>query len=702
MEFQIATDIGGTCTDSVVMDETGSVSVGKALTTYPDFSEGIFDSLADAVDEETSLEELLSEASFFFHATTVGENTIFERDGSETGLLTTEGFEETLHTMRGGYGRWSGLSQEEVKHQVQTEKPEPLIPQDHIVGVGERTYRSDVLKEPDEERLREVLDTFADEGVESVACAFLWSFATPENEQLVRDLVAEEYPELYVTASHEVSPSLGEYERTSTSVINSYLGPTAEQYLESLQDRLFEFGFDGTTLLMFSHGGLVTAEEAIDKPIGLIESGPVAGVLGSQYVGSLVDERNVLSTDMGGTTFKTGVVRGDRIEYADEPMVGRYHYQFPKRDVHSIPVAGGSIVWLEDDTNIPHIGPQSAGSSPGPICYGQGGEEPTLTDVCLLLGYMAPEFFLGGDQTLETERPRELFEETIAEPLGRSVPEAAMDIFELANSVIADFLREHTVEKGIDPREFSLSAIGGASGMFATSYARNLGVPEVIVPATASVHSAFGQLTSDVSHEDRAVLSEPMTHPLDRQRITELFDGMVGEMRDRLRAEGFDEDAITIERSLGLRYRNQVHDILTPIRTDGQLTQADLDATLEQFEQRYRERYGEGSTFEKEAIELKECRIRGTGALSRPQLSPVAETDSTVPEAARVRTKPMYFVDSDGTVETQIYDFEQLPPGTEIAGPAVVATPVTTVVLNPGDDARIDPYKNVVVSVGGV
>ncbi len=702
MVYQIATDIGGTCTDTVVMDETGSVSIGKALTTYPDFSGGIFDSLKDAIsDEDMTLVELLQNTSFFFHATTIGENTIFEKDGAKTGLLTTEGFEETLHQMRGGYGRWSGLSQDEVKHQVRTNKPEPLIPQDDIVGVGERSYRSEVLKEPDEESIVDALDSFDEKGIDAVACSFLWSFVTPDNEQNVTEILEEHYPEMYVSAAHEVSPTLGEYERTSTSVINSYLGPSSKQYLENLEDRLAELGFDGTTLLMFSHGGLVTAQDAIDKPVGLIESGPVAGVLGSKYVGGLIDEQNVLSTDMGGTTFKTGVIRDGRTEYADEPMVGRYHYQFPKLDVHSIPVAGGSIVWLEDDTNIPHIGPQSAGSDPGPICYGQGGEKPTLTDVCLLMGYLAPEFFLGGDHELNTEKPRRIFEKEVADPLGRSVPEAAMDVFKLANSVISDFLREHTVEKGIDLRDFSLSAIGGASGMFATSYARMLGIPTVIVPFTASVHSAFGQLTSDVSHEDRTVLSEPMKQPFDLGMINETFDQMVDEMRDRLASEGFDEGKVALNRSLSLRYRNQVHDITTPVNVDGSITSTDLDDIFERFERRYQERYGEGSTFEKEAIELKECRLRGTGKLSRPDLNPVPEADTAVPEAAYVRSKPMYFTEANKQLDSQIYDFEQMNPGNKLTGPAVIATPVTTVVVNPGDEARIDRYKNVVISVGG-
>ncbi len=702
MAYQIATDIGGTCTDSVVMDETGSVSIGKALTTYPDFSGGIFDSLEDAIsDEDITLSGLLKNTSYFFHATTVGENTIFEKDGAKTGLLTTEGFEETLHHTRGGYGRWSGLSQDEIKHQVRTDKPEPLIPQGDITGVSERCYRTDILKEPDEDSIIDALEAFEKKGIEAVACSFLWSFVTPDNEEKVIDIIREHYPEMYVSASHKISPTLGEYERTSTSVINSYLGPTSKQYLESLEDGLAELGFDGTTLLMFSHGGLVTAQDAINKPVGLIESGPVAGLLGSKYVGDLIDNQNILSTDMGGTTFKTGVIRDSRTEYADEPMVGRYHYQFPKLDVHSIPIAGGSVVWLEDDTNIPHIGPQSAGSDPGPICYGLGGEKPTLTDVCLLMGYMAPEFFLGGDQELDTEKPRAIFKKEIADPLGRTVPEAAMDVFKLANSVIADFLREHTVEKGIDLREFSLSSIGGASGMFATSYARMLGIPKVIVPFTASVHSAFGQLTSDVSHEDRTVLSEPMGQPFDLGLINDTFDQMVDGMQERLISENFSEDNISIGRSLSLRYRNQVHDITTPVNVDGSITPTDLDQILERFERRYQERYGEGSTFEKEAIELKECRLRGVGKLSRPDLSPAAETETEIPEAAYVRSKPMYFIDANEPRESQIYEFEKMNPGNQLTGPAVIATPVTTVVVNPGDEARIDSYKNIVISVGG-
>jgi len=697
MSYRIGIDIGGTCTDSTVMDEDGAVYIGKDLTTYPDFSEGIFDSLADATEGmDTDLPELLADTSLFLHATSVGENALFEREGAETALLTTAGFEETLHATRGGYGRWSGLPFEEVKDVVNSEKPDPLIPMDRIAGLQERAYRDRVVDPLDEAEVIEAVEGFVEDGVEALAATLLWSFTSPEHEQRIGELIEERYPDLYVSLSSEVSPTMGEYERTATTVLNSYLGPSVAEYLANLRDTLSGHGFDGTILLMFSHGGLVSREDAVERPVGLIESGPVGGLLGSRFVANRVGESNVISTDMGGTTFKVGVIDDDRLEYADEPMVGRHHYQFPKRDVHSIPVAGGSIVSLDPETGVPNVGPESAGSDPGPACYGAGGERPTVTDVDLVQGYFSPEFFLGGDTEMAPDAAREAFAEQIAEPLGKDPLEAAADIYKLTNSMIADLIRETTVEKGIDPRRFTLSAIGGAAGMHAASYARELSVPRVLVPYTASVNSALGLLSTDVIHEHTETTRlEP---PFDLDRINRTFADLGEAARGKLRAEGFDPAGTTIERSISMRYQRQVHEILTPVEAEGKLGRGDLDATIDRFEELYEQRYGEGSAFAAGDIEMLEFRVRAVGALETPTLKE-HPTEATDPEGARIATKEMHFEAAGGLTDAGVYDFESLHPGAVVEGPGVVVTPVTTIVVNPGDAARMDRYRNVSIDV---
>ena len=696
MGYRIGTDIGGTCTDSTVMDDSGRVTIGKDLTTYPDFSEGIFDSLEDATEDmDVGLQELLNDTDLFLHATSVGENALFEREGAETGLLTTAGFEETLHATRGGYGRWSGLPFDQVKDIINSDKPEPIIPRSRIEGLSERAYRDQIIEDLDDEEVLQAIEGLAGDGIESVATCLLWSFSSPEHEQRVKTLLEEEYPELYVTVSSDVSPTMGEYERTSTTVLNAYLGPTAREYLTNLEATLSEYGFDGLLLLMFSHGGLVTSDDAIERPVGLMESGPVGGLLGSQFVANRKGIDNIISTDMGGTTFKVGVIDDNRIEYADEPMVGRHHYQFPKRDIHSIAVAGGSIISLEPETHVPQVGPESAGSDPGPVCYGQGGQQPTVTDVDLIQGYFAPEYFLGGDKQMDPDYAYEVFESQIADPLGKSVEEAAADMYKLINSIIADLLRETTVEKGIDPREFSLVSIGGAAGMHAASYARELDIPEVLVPHTASVNSALGLLSTDVTHEHLDVRS--MEPPFDTAAINDVFADLSANAREKLEAEGFEPEEIQLERSISMRYQRQVHELLTPLETEGNLTDADIEETVNRFEQLYEKRYGEGSAFKEGGIEMTEFRVRGVGPLTTPELQERTVTDSN-PDRARLGTKEMHF-EGVGRIEAPIYDFESLTPGDEIREPGVILTPVTTIVVNPGDIARMDRYQNIRIGI---
>ncbi|RQG94904.1 hydantoinase/oxoprolinase family protein [Natrarchaeobius chitinivorans] len=700
MGFRIGTDIGGTCTDSTVMTDDGAVHIGKDLTTYPDFSGGIFDSLTDATEEmDVDLEGLLGNTDLFLHATSVGENALFEREGADTGLLTTAGFEETLHATRGGYGRWSGLPFEQVKDIINSDKPEPVIPRKRIKGLSERTYRDEVLKDLDEEEVIDAIDTLVEDGVESIAGCLLWSFTQPAHEQRIKELIEERYPDLYVSVSHEVSPTMGEYERISTTVLNAYLGPATQQYLTNLRTTLTEYGFDGLLLLMFSHGGLVSREDAVERPVGLMESGPVGGLLGSKFVASQHDVTDIISTDMGGTTFKVGVINDNRIEYADEPMVGRHHYQFPKRDIHSIAVAGGSVISLEEGTNVPQVGPESAGSDPGPVCYGRGGNKPTVTDVDLIQGYFSPEYFLGGEKEMNPDRAYDVFEEQIADPLGKSVDEAAADIYKLTNSIIADLLREVTVEKGIDPRTFTLVSIGGAAGMHAASYSRQLNIPEVLVPYTASVNSALGLLSTDVTHEH--IDTRQVKPPFESEEINEIFAPLEEDARGKLAEEGFDESETKLERSISMRYQRQVHELLTPVETTGELSQSDLEETIDRFETLYEQRYGEGSAFKEGGIEMTEFRVRGVGPLTTPELEEQSRTDSNVADA-KIGTEEMQFHETDGRIEANLYDFEALSPGDEITEPGVILTPVTTIVLNPGDVARMDRYRNIRIEIDAI
>ena len=327
------------------------------------------------------------------------------------------------------------------------------------------------------------------------------------------ELIREVAPGIYVTLSSEIAPVPGEYERASTTVINAYAGRIASDYITSLQALLRGRGYDGPLLVMQGYGGLLPAEEAAERAVGMLECGPAAGVIGSRHLGRLMEDEDIIACDMGGTTFKVGVIQGDAIDYAREPMVDRYHYVAPKIEVVSIGAGGGSIVALDPATGVPGVGPTSAGAKPGPVCYGLGGEQPTLTDVMLLVGYMDPGTFLGGTIALDAEAARRVFAETVAEPLGMSVEEAAIGIYRIAAAQISDLIHEITVERGLDPRDFVLHAFGGSCGLLCGVFGAELGVKRIVVPYTASVNAAFGLLSADIVHEYSVTKTLPVPSP---------------------------------------------------------------------------------------------------------------------------------------------------------------------------------------------
>ena len=507
----------------MVVDGAGRVTLGKAFSTPPDFSAGIFDAVGVAAAElGRTTRELLSDTSLFLHSTTVAENAVVDGTLAPAGIITSRGFEDSLLATRGGYGRWSGLTEEEKRNPIEQDKLPPIVDRGLIEGIRERTDahgRQHVA--PDAAEIEAAVERLLVAGVQAIGVCLLWSFANPAAERAVADAVRRLRPDVFLTLSHEVAPVVGEYERTSTVALNARLGPVVGRYLEALARGLAEQGFGGTLLVAQAYGGLLPLEEAARRPVGMIESGPAAGLVGSKRLGELIGAPNVIAADMGGTTFKVGVIRQGRIEYQRESLVLRYHYALPKLDVVSLGLAGGSIVSLDPRTGTPRIGPRSAGSYPGPVCYGHGGREPTITDVDAILGYLNPEFFLGGRERLDVGAAHEAFEELVARPLGMDVIEAAAAMYRLANSRFTDLLHRTTVQRGLDPRRFALFSFGGTAGMHVCAYGAALGVAQIVVPHSASVHGAFGLAGSDVTHEDQTthLLREPFDAAAAQQRV---------------------------------------------------------------------------------------------------------------------------------------------------------------------------------------
>jgi len=698
--YIVATDVGGTCTDTVVFAAGKRLHLGKVLSTPLNFADGVLASVASAASVmRITVEQLLQNTELFVHGSTVVDNAIYTRGGSITGLITTSGFEDTLPSTRGPAGRWAGLTESGLKHPVLTERAQPLVSERLIRGVPERVdYKGAVLKPLDDAAAESAIrDLIEHQGAEAIAICLLWSFYNPEHELRIADLVRRVSPSTFVTISSAVAPIPGEYERTSTTVINAYCGSLVGGYLTDLQARLKAGGYDGPLLIMQGYGGLLPVSEALNRPIGMLESGPAAGVIGSKYLGELMGDGNVIAADMGGTTFKVGVIQQGELEYARNPLVDRFHYIAPKIEVVSIGAGGGSIISLDPRTNLPRVGPKSAGADPGPVCYGRGGSEPTLTDVLLLCGYMDPETFLGGSLTLDAHRSRQIFKQTIADRMGVSMEEALFGIYQIAVEQTSGLIREVTVERGVDPRDFVLHSFGGCCGMMCALFAEDLNVQRVIVPYTAAVNCAFGMVSADIVHE--YTTTAVIQTPAEAAKLNKIFDLMVPRSLKQLRSEGFSSERIHLERSVDLRYMRQVHEVTTPICSDGELTDADVEKLVNDFERLYQRKYGPGSTYRGAGIEMTMFRLKARGMMTRPAM-PGESLGSSDASQALVASRPIYVPRRNGMFPAKIYHFDRLSPGNVIRGPAVILTNMTTIVVQDNQEGRMDQFRNVVIDLG--
>ena len=692
--YLVGVDIGGTFTDCVVVNDQGEMVVGKSLSTPPDYSSGAAGAVRDAArniglgDEE----ELLRQASLFFHACTIGENTLITRSGPRTGLVATRGFPDTLLMMRGKVT--DGLTEAEAGRLAWLRKPEPFVPRSLVAEVNERMdYKGAVTVPLDEEQAAAALDELVARGVESVAVCLLWSVTNDAHEKAVADVLRRRHPGVYVTLSSAAAPFVGEYERTATTVFNAYIGPRISSYLVNLDQVLRGKGLAKPPMIMQAYGGVLDIEATCRNAVGTIESGPASGVAGTRFLGELIGERNILATDMGGTTFKVGVVRDGRVERDYTPVVLRHRVLAPKIWVESVGAGGGSIAWIEPETGLLKVGPEGAGASPGPVCYGLGGTEPTVSDADLILGYLNPDYFLGGRMRLDREAALRAVKQRIAEPLGMGESEAALGIYRISNAHMSDLIRRATVEKGHDPRAFVLFAFGGAGPMHAGRYAADLGVRQVVIPLTASVHGASGLISSDVVHEYGK--SDHLQVPADPGRVNGNFAEMIRRAEADLGAAGFAPSEMVIARSVDMRYRYQVHELNVPLSPGtAPLTEADLERLYADFDEAYEKAYGRGSGYREAGKEILTFRVTATGLLAKPRIREEPAAGAAA-DRARKPERSVFFEEMGEFVPTATYDFQRMRPGMELSGPAVIETPVTTVVVNPRDRAEIDGFRNI-------
>jgi N-methylhydantoinase A len=699
MPYICGVDIGGTFTDCAVIDENGTVTISKTPSTPPDFSAGFFESLTQAAEKlDLSLQDLLAQTATLSHGTTVATNAVVEHRGSKVGLITTAGHGDAILIMR-AFGRVAGLPPADLLRFSGADKPDPIVPRSLIREVAERVdSRGAVVVELNEDQAREAIAELRDEGVEGIAISFLWSFKNGAHEQRLRELVEEVAPDMFVTCSSELVPLLGEYERTVATVMNNYVGPITSSYIDDIQRKAADESLGGPFLLMQCNGGLTSAETAKRSSLLLLQSGPSGGIVGSQFLGELMGYENIIATDMGGTTFDVGLVHDGLPARTSTTIVDQYEFYVPTIDVKSIGAGGGSIAWYDEVREGLRVGPQSAGAQPGPVCYGRGGTEPTVTDADVVLGYIDPDYFLGGDATLDRAAAWKAIA-GLGERLGLDPLETAAGITQIVDHNMANLIRRETIEKGLDPRDFVVFTYGGAGASHSGIYASELGVSTVVVPlaATASVWSALGVASSDVIHIHQQ--DDVLAAPFDADRLRASRDALAALTLAEFEGEGFGRDDVSLRWTADIRHRLQVHVVEVPF-PEGDFGAGELEALIGEFTDRYEDLYGKGTAFTAAGVELVTLRCTGSATVRKPTLSRRELGSSEPSEEARAPSREVYWTELGRKQETPIFRTEHLVPGNEIAGPAVIEPTVTTIVIRPGQTARMDEFGNIVVQLG--
>jgi N-methylhydantoinase A len=684
--IRAATDVGGTFTDVVYFSTDSATGVqeivtAKSDTTPPNFEEGVMNVLRKSgVD--------LEDIAFLAHGTTLVINALAERSGVKTGLITTEGFRDSLEIARGNRPDFFNLHYE---------KPPPFVPRYLRREVPGRMSQTGQERRPlDLTGLPAIMDDFRAEGVGAVAICLLHSYANPTHEQNVLDRVRELWPDVSVVASHQISREWREYERTSTVVLSAYVQPVAERYLGRLADELRDGGFGGQLYIMQSNCGVDSVEKTKEIPITMVESGPASGFWGAAELGRLIGDANVLALDIGGTTAKCSLIEGGHVKIISDYWIERsrlsagYPIQVPVVDVVEIGQGGGSIAWVDDFGRL-HVGPQSAGALPGPAAYGRGGTEATTTDANLELGRINRDYFCGGEIQADMNGVDRALG-VIAEKLGVDPTEAARGVVRIANNNMINALKLVSVNRGYDPRDFTLVAFGGGGGMHAVALATELGIGRVVIPRAADVFSAWGMLMSDLRRD--YFVTRLMT--LDRDnvpRVGELLDEMAGAALEQFSREGIAAEQVTFRRYGNLRYENQEHSVEVPLPA-GRIDEAAVDEITETFHSSYEREY----TYRLDApTEFVGAHIVAIAEVGKLAPTPLPTAGRGLGDALKGRRAVDYA--TEGVHEADIYAGELLDPGMSFDGPAIVETKGSTVVVHPGNELAVDDYGNLVISI---
>src|SRR5687768_11292661 len=561
MGYLVGIDIGGTFTDCAIVDRAGKLLTTKVPSTPGDFSRGMMDALdAGAQALGVPLERFCRDIRFLSHGTTVGTNTIIQKKGAKVGLITTRGHEDAIHIMRGSRG-YNGRDIRKVVHFPETSKPAPIVPKRLIRGVSERVdCFGEIVVELNEKETEQAIRDLLDAGVQAIAICFLWSFRNPKHELRVREMVKAVSKRVFVTCSFDIAPKWGEYERVTATALNAYLGPVMSGYLDRINFSVKQLGYRHGLQITQCGGGTVPVERAGEAPLLTLDSGPVSGVTASMFLGAAMGENNVITTDMGGTSFDVSIIYDGKPAYSFVANTDQYEYFLPKVDLQAIGAGGGSLVRVKPETRTMSVGPDSAGAFPGPVCYGRGGTVPTVTDAQLVLGYLDPDNFAGGRMKLDKDAAFNAIA-SLGKQIGMSAVACAAGICRIVEVNMADIIRKVTVEKGFDPRDFVLFAFGGAGPAHAGVFAAELGVKKIIVPQrkAASTWCAFGAAAADVLHIFEH--TEIMQTPVDAGRINRTISSLQEKARKLMAEEGIAAGRQRFEFSLDVRHRGQINEV---------------------------------------------------------------------------------------------------------------------------------------------
>lgn len=695
MGYYIGVDGGGTFTDCAAMDEEGRLYYAKAATTKEDFAVGMFAALSALADEcGVSLPDLIASAERFNLGTTVGTNLLVERRGAQTGLLATAGHGDAILIMR-GTGRTAGLELDLLFHPQATQKPVPLVPRALIREIDERVdCMGEEVVPLDEEAVEVAVRSLVEEaGATAIAIAFLWSFKNPAHELRAREIVRRVAPDVYVSCSHEVAPRVGEYERTVATAINSYIAPASAAYFRQAAGRLRESGLKPPLLIMQTSGGVLPADKAVEIPLTTLGSGPVGGLMGSLSLSRRLGHKNIIATDMGGTSFEVGLIINSEALVGEEKVIDQYRYKLPQLETTSIACGGGSIARVDPHSHSIRVGPESAGAMPGPVCYQWGGTEPTVTDADVVLGLLSADGFLGGRMPLDREAALRAIA-SLGEQIGLGPEETAAGILRINNTRAAELIRQQTVVRGYDPRDFMVYAYGGAGPLHAFAFAQELGVKGVVIPLGngASTLSAYGCSTSNLvlNIEKERVFFAPF--PVDE--LNSLMAGLEKQALDSMHELGKANEEVEIKRFGLMRYSGQwLHSLMVRI-PPGELTAEALAEVVDDFRSMYDALYGQGAGVVSQGVELITTRIRAVVHLHRPEQAVENAVEQALAPTARLGTRTIFWPDCMEQLESEVFDGCEIRYGNRIAGPAVVELPYTTVAVGVGQMLECDAFGN--------